>query len=579
MRKKILPLLLLILFPVLLTACSAREQDESVQPTVVQFVTDGSKVSSVVNKTVETCPSTEKEGYVLEGWYKDEKYQTGRVSFPFRAETSCKLYAKWIDKRVGNDELVFSDLEDGTLTVSACDTTCPTVWIPDEKNGKKVSVLASGFLKNKTYLTYLHIGKNVKTIEETFYRCLALKEIEVDENNTDWSSEEGVLYSADKTLLYAYPVAKEGDEFSVPSSVVELGVHAFSYNLFLKELYLNKELVTTASGFKNMESLQKFFVEEGSETFSSKNGVLYSVDGKKLLSFPSCFSADVFSVAAGTEEVTENAFYKCNLTTLNINRELSVFNAPASAPSLTAYNVEEGNAYFVSRDGVLFIDEGKILYLAPQGKTGEYIVPSGTEEVYDFSFYKCGLERISFPASVKKIGRFAFSESTSLTEIIFAENSLLSYIEGSAFSRCYMLSRLQLTGRVPPQTDEDIFSSCASDLVIVIPAYTDGLYQAKWPFCADKFSASGPAAALYDVTFDAQGGSEVAAVRGAYILQEPETHRDSDSANEYYIFLGWYDNPEGTGRKVEFPYAIEGELTLYAAWDIGYYAPKTKTTS
>ena len=136
MRKKILPLLLLILFPVLLTACSAREQDESVQPTVVQFVTDGSKVSSVVNKTVETCPSTEKEGYVLEGWYKDEKYQTGRVSFPFRAETSCKLYAKWIDKRVGNDELVFSDLEDGTLTVSACDTTCPTVWIPDEKYGK-----------------------------------------------------------------------------------------------------------------------------------------------------------------------------------------------------------------------------------------------------------------------------------------------------------------------------------------------------------------------------------------------------------------------------------------------------------
>ena len=124
---------------------------------------------------------------------------------------------------------------------------------------------------------------------------------------------------------------------------------------------------------------------------------------------------------------------------------------------------------------------------------------------------------------------------------------------------------------MPPQTDSELFSAHAEGFTVVIPAYTDGLYKAKWPFLADSFSATGPAVIQYDLVFESQGGTPVPSVRAAYLLEEPKTTRESGSAYEYYIFLGWYDNPEGTGNKIEFPYAIEEDKTLYAAWDIGFY--------
>ncbi|MBO4539093.1 MAG: leucine-rich repeat protein, partial [Clostridia bacterium] len=381
-----------------------------------------------------------------------------------------------------------------------------------------------------------------------------------------------VLYSAEKTLLYAYPVAKEEEAYTMPGTVTELGSNAFSYNLFLKELYLNKELVSTAAHFKNMESITKFVVEKGNASFASDDGVLYSADGKALLVFPSCYPSDRFSVASGTEEVKENAFYKCNLTSLNINKELSAFNAPVSASRLVEYTVEAGNAYFVSRDGVLFIDEGKTLYRMPSGKSGEYTAPSGTETVYDFAFTKSAVQKVVFPASVKEIGPFAFSECAFLTEVSFDEGSLLTIIESSAFSRCFALKKLTLTGRVPPQTESGVFDSCLSGFTVVVLAYTGGLYKAKWPFCADLISETGPAAELFEIIFDSQGGSNVPKVRGAFCLNEPLPTRESANAGEYYVFLGWYDNPEGTGKKIEFPYAIEKDVTLYAAWDIAFYA-------
>ncbi len=569
MKKKFL-FVFLIVFLVFLAACSPREQTSETEPVVVRFVTDGTKVSAVVDQLIEAEPLSTKEGFVLEGWYQDKQYEK-RIAFPFRAHESCTLYAKWIDKNVGNEELVFVKRSDDTLEVTSCDTVCSTIWIPDQKNGKIITSLAFNFIKNKTHLTFIHIGKNVNSIGETFSRCLRLQEIEVEEGNESWTSEEGVLYSADKSLLYAYPVAKEEKTFSVPDSVTELGANAFSFNVFLQELSLGKSVVVNPSKLKNMESLQKFIVDEENETISSKDGVLYSVDGKQLLIFPACYAEKTFSIAPGTEEVAENAFYRCNLTSINLNKELSVFNAPTSAPALTAYTVEEGNAYFVSRDGVLFIDEGKTLYRFPLGKSGEYAIPSNTEVVFDFAFSYSAVEKVSFPATVTTIERFAFSECQSLTEISFAEDSKLERMDGSAFSRCFSLKKASLTSRVPPQTDSGLFSSHAENFTVVIPAYTDGLYKAKWPFLTDAFSATGAAVIQYDLIFEAQGGTPVPAVRAAYLLEEPKTTRESESANNYYIFLGWYDNPEGTGNKIEFPYAIEEDTTLYAAWDIGFY--------
>ncbi len=572
MKKTSFILLSILFFALLLTGCSMREpEDESSKDVVIRFVTDGTSVRSVTNSAVEVAPATQKEGYVMEGWYSDKEFKN-RVIFPFSAVKSCSLYVKWIDERKGNDELIYADNQDGTLTVTSCDTVCPTIWIPDTHDGKKVTVLKEGFLRKIIYITSLHIGKNVSSIEENFSHCTALTAFDVDENNADFVSANGVLYSSGKKSLLIYPMAKPDPAFSFPQETESVGNSAFTFNLYLKNLTLDARLIAEYTAFRKMENLERVDVAEGNTCFVSKEGVLYSANGTELLLLPAKYPQKTFSIAQGTLSVKEDGFSGSNVETVVFNNELRYFPAPENVPGLKSYVVSEANAYYGSKDGVLFIDEGKILYLVPQAKEGEYTVPNETKEIYDYAFSGCTLTKITISSTVKKIGRYAFSESKKLETIVFEENSEIESIEETAFARCGLLSGITLTSRIPPETGSALFDACSPTLTVIIPTYTDGLYRQLWSFCTSKLDAKGSPVILYDVVFDACGGSEVAGVRGAYVLTEPFTSKKTeDNADYYYIFLGWFDNPVGTGERIAFPYAVTADITLYAVWDVGYY--------
>ncbi len=67
--------------------------------------------------------------------------------------------------------------------------------------------------------------------------------LDVAEGNTVYSSDEiGVLYSADKSVLYRYPTANEATEFTVPSTVKEIKNKAFYYAVKLKKITLSENL-------------------------------------------------------------------------------------------------------------------------------------------------------------------------------------------------------------------------------------------------------------------------------------------------------------------------------------------------
>ncbi len=568
MKKKI-PMPIILLLTLLLIGCSPREQVPQTVDFVVTFVTDGTAVQSVKNKTIESMPASGKEGHILDGWYEDANY-TKRVFFPFTATESCTLYAKWINKNTGNDELVFRENDDGTLTVAECSTYCPIIWVPDKYEGKAITVLPYDFLKKIQYVTTIHIGKNVVAIEENFSLCPALNSFEVALGNTHWTSEGGILYSSGKEILYCYPNAKTDEEYTFPDATTEIGKYAFGQSSFLKTINVNEVLNVDRSDFKKMESLERVNVAESNPYISSAEGVVYSSDGTKLLYFPKSNPVLYFAIAPGTLEIAEDAFSGSGILTLNINKELISFPRQDDLPKLTEYEVEEGNAYFVSRDGVLFTDES-VLYSVPQGMTSSYSVPAGVIEIADSAFSGCRLSSVIISKDVTKIGRYAFSNCINLETVTFEEDSKLEYIEESAFSRCRSLSSVTVTTRVPPETGSSLFSSASQSLKVIVPMYTGKLYKAVWDFCADNIQETGDSVTLYEVVFDANGGEEVPKVRGAFIIEEPTTKRASESENTYYIFLGWYDNPEGTGDKIAFPYAITEDITLYAAWDLGYY--------
>ena len=58
----------------------------------------------------------------------------------------------------------------------------------------------------------------------------------VDECNEKYSSEKGILYDKNKSVLIKYPAYKKDTEFIVPESVIEIDYSAFAYCRFLKKI-------------------------------------------------------------------------------------------------------------------------------------------------------------------------------------------------------------------------------------------------------------------------------------------------------------------------------------------------------
>lgn len=84
-----------------------------------------------------------------------------------------------------------------------------------------------------------------------------LKEINVDSGNVNFKSVDGVLFSKDGTILYNYPIMKQGTSYTVPSSVTELSQSCFSSNNYLKKVVLNSNLEKIdKEAFNKCESLK-----------------------------------------------------------------------------------------------------------------------------------------------------------------------------------------------------------------------------------------------------------------------------------------------------------------------------------
>ena len=110
---------------------------------------------------------------------------------------------------------------------------CGMPW-DNSKSGIKAIVVSDGTetigeraFRGLSALERVSIPSSVKSIGSTpFLDCNRLQSINVSPSNQLFSSEEGVLFSKDRTLLIACPSPRSGS-FIVPNGVVEIGERAF----------------------------------------------------------------------------------------------------------------------------------------------------------------------------------------------------------------------------------------------------------------------------------------------------------------------------------------------------------------
>jgi hypothetical protein len=110
----------------------------------------------------------------------------------------------------------------GDSAFDSC-TNLASVTIPNSVTS--IGYSAFGSCKNITSVTIPNSVTNIGA--GAFSDCTSLITINVDAGNTVYSSQDGILYNNDKTILVEYPLGKTSSTFTIPNSITNIGDYAF----------------------------------------------------------------------------------------------------------------------------------------------------------------------------------------------------------------------------------------------------------------------------------------------------------------------------------------------------------------
>ena len=303
---------------------------------------------------------------------------------------------------------------------------------------------------------------DLSDIDNAFAGCNALKSITVASGNKNYKSVDGVLYSGDgKTLIYC-PSFKAGSfvvpagtiaiapgafigcssltEISFPNTVTLIGECAFyGVSASLEKITFGgngfNDVIVDKYAFRGCSALKEVVMESGSRVTTLGEGAFMDCRGLETFAIPNTMSSigyEAFKNCTGLQSITfaangrnlafgENVFYNCiSLTRVdlpaNVSKIPGIF---GGCTALTEVNVAEDSPYFTSEEGVVFNKEKTEVLFFPQGKVGNYTLPSTVTTVANGVFANItGLNKLTLSATVTSIGENAF-RNCQINEIVF----------------------------------------------------------------------------------------------------------------------------------------------------------------
>lgn len=183
----------------------------------------------------------------------------------------------------------------------------------------------------------------------------------------------------------------------VPEGITRIGGAAFGSCPLLSWIDLPSTVTSIQdSAFSGCKNLQGFSVSSKNTAYQSINGVLFTADGSKLLTYPAgkTVQDDSYAIPAGVTEIARCAFQGC--------RSLR-----------------------------------------------EIILPEGLKVIGDGSFMSCeSLMQVVLPSSLVDIQPYAFCDCTALSSVVFSAQSSLQSIGRAAFDGCNRLLTISVPDSV-----------------------------------------------------------------------------------------------------------------------------------
>ena len=281
-----------------------------------------------------------------------------------------------------------------------------------------------------TSLAGLTIANGV-TIESTaFAACPNLTAIYVSDDNSAYSSEDGVLYNKDKTVLHTYPAGKIGNPFIIPDGVTSIEGYAFTRSTNLARITIPDSVTSIGDVAFAGTGLIDIIIGNGVTSIGSS-------------AFSNCTSLTGVTIPDGVTSIEGYTFYNCtSLASITIPN--NVTNVGDNAFSGTPWLNNQP-------DGLLYAGKVAYIYKGVMPANTSITILDGTKIIAKEAFKDCkNLTGITIPDSVTNIGSEAFENCSSLAGVIIGNG--VTDIGWSAFSGT------QLTGITIPASVTSIES-------------------------------------------------------------------------------------------------------------------------
>ena len=251
------------------------------------------------------------------------------------------------------------------------------VIIPDEIDDMPITVIGKDskdggghvFFHNK--MKKLVLPKHVFLIEPgVIFKCPNLQTIEVDKENTNFKSIDGVLFDQKGEDLVLFPSGRTGF-YGIPNNVTDIIAGAF-YNCAIKDVYCgyNVETIEEAAFWQseNLEEIDlghaddinstafvacrklKTIKLKNSFTYEVQDGVLYNDDFTNLCFYPPGLICDEFIVPETVKSIGPYAFAYCREMKIVLPENLRTIGESAFMNCCDVELVAFGNVYEVAEN-------------------------------------------------------------------------------------------------------------------------------------------------------------------------------------------------------------------------------------
>lgn len=310
--------------------------------------------------------------------------------------------------------------------------------------GEGITGIENDIFNQCDNLRSIEIPSTVSYIgDKAFHYTYGLEEIKINENNTHFSSDSGVLFNKNKTQLINYPKGKTDTQYVIPDTVTNIKGLSFTNNGLVKTIQISKNVEQVESNaFRSCHSLENIIVAEENPNYLTIDGILYNKDKTDLICYPSEKQGKTYTINENVKTIKEYAFSNnYHLEDVDVS---------------TVEAIERGAFY-----GIQTLKKVKLPEAITQMGTAvfsgdislkEVTLPKGITKLEACTFTDAnGLLKVNLPSTITEIGDYAFTGCSYLQELAIPVGT--KKIGKQILQSCYKIEKLYI-----PSTVEEIGS-------------------------------------------------------------------------------------------------------------------------